>query len=257
MKITLTIKRLVLIAIILAISIETYSQKNIKGRIFEYTNETNLPLSGVGINNVFDTVTIFSDSLGHFEIRIPAKTKKSIPKPFINRIEKKDYMIMNVVEIDSEDMDIIMCKQETYYSLFNEVKRIVLKNFEATNNHKLNEYRLQKEKKLISHPEYNNYLKAIYDNELAYRKTLNNTSQYFVEIDKSRFDSIVHQCISFILENKIQDAIDLCSNQNYTQQYIEQYEKSKKEYIKRHIDFETNLLRFSSLSDKFEKIGNI
>lgn len=62
MKITLTIKRLVLIAIILAISIETYSQKNIKGRIFEYTNETNLPLSGVGINNVFDTVTIFSDS---------------------------------------------------------------------------------------------------------------------------------------------------------------------------------------------------
>lgn len=257
MKITLTIKRLVLIAIILAISIETYSQKNIKGRIFEYTNETNLPLSGVGINNVFDTVTIFSDSLGHFEIRIPAKTKKSIPKPFINRIEKKDYMIMNVVEIDSEDMDIIMCKQETYYSLFNEFKRIGLKNFEATNNHKLNEYRLQKEKKLISHPEYNNYLKAIYDNELAYRKTLNNTSQYFVEIDKSRFDSIVHQCISLILENKIQDAIDLCSNQNYTQQYIEQYEKSKKEYIKRHIDFETNLLRFSSLSDKFEKIGNI
>ncbi|MEA4967361.1 MAG: tetratricopeptide repeat protein, partial [Bacteroidaceae bacterium] len=257
MKITLTIKRLVLIAIILAISIETYSQKNIKGRIFEYTNETNLPLSGVGINNVFDTVTIFSDSLGHFEIIIPAKTKKSIPKPFINRIEKKDYMIMNVVEIDSEDMDIIMCKQETYYSLFNEFKRIGLKNFEATNNHKLNEYRLQKEKKLISHPEYNNYLKAIYDNELAYRKTLNNTSQYFVEIDKSRFDSIVHQCISLILEDKIQDAIDLCSNQNYTQQYIEQYEKSKKEYIKRHIDFETNLLRFSSLSDKFEKIGNI
>lgn len=53
---------------------------------------------------------------------------------------------MNVVEIDSEDMDIIMCKQETYYSLFNEFKRIGLKNFEATNNHKLNEYRLQKEK---------------------------------------------------------------------------------------------------------------
>lgn len=78
-----------------------------------------------------------------------------------------------------------------------------------------------------------------------------------MEIDKSRFDSIVHQCISLILEDKIQDAIDLCSNQNYTQQYIEQYEKSRKEYIKRHIDFETNLLRFSSLSDKFEKIGNI
>lgn len=59
MKITLTIKRLVLIAIILAISIETYSQKNIKGRIFEYTNETNLPLSGVGINNVLTQLLSF------------------------------------------------------------------------------------------------------------------------------------------------------------------------------------------------------
>ncbi len=256
-KFLIPIGRFVLIIIPLIVSILTYSQENIKGRIFEYDNNTNIFLSGVKVYSVFDTITTFSDSLGYFEITIPSKINKNIPKPFIRKIEKKGYVIMSEIEKNSENLEVLMCKEETYYSLFNKFIKIGLKNYESNNKPKLNEYKLQKERNQISSSKYNEYLKTYYNDELSYRKTLNSTSQYFARINKNNFDSIIKYSISLILSNKIQDAIDLCSKQNYTQQYIEQYEKDKKEYIKKHIDFEINLLKFSSLIDKTEKIGNI
>ncbi len=258
-----SIRKLVFIVIILIFSIETFSQEIIKGRIFEISNKTKKLLSSVSIYTVIDTLSYSTDSNGYFEIKTPSKYKGNIPKPYIRKIGKEGYMVINENENEIElkektsNLEVLMCKQEAYNTLFNKFKNIGISNYKDGNKFRLNEFMIQKEEKIISKKKYNELLSNYYDDYISYQKSINNTSDYMVRICLSEFDSIYQNCISLLLDNKIQEATDLCLKQNYTQLYIDSYDKSEKEYYKQHIDFEINLLRFSSLSDKYEKISDI
>jgi len=237
------------------------SQELLKGSVFEYYKKAKIPLDSVYIYSFYDTIPTISDSNGYFELNLPINKGKNYQNHTIKNIKKEGYLILNDSEIEfinkKSELQIRMCKEETFNNLLNEFKRIGLSNYEDKNKHKLNEYKLQKEKKLISETKYSELLSNYYDDYISYKKSLNQTSDYFAKIYKIRFDSVIQNCISLILENKLQEAIDICLKQNYTQQYIDNYDKNEKEYIKYHIDFEINLIRFSSLSDKVEKVGDI
>jgi tetratricopeptide (TPR) repeat protein len=237
------------------------SQGFLKGVVFEYDKNVKIPLDSVYIYNFHDTIPTISDSNGYFEFYLPIKNKNHWKNHIIKNIKKEGYLILNNNAIEftnkESEIQILMCKEIFYNNQFNLFYNIGLNSYEEDNNSRLTEYKSKREAKEISDTEYNNLLNNYYDSYISYRKVLNKVSDYFARIDENKFDTVIPRCINLIREKKVKEALDLCSGQNYTQQYIDIYEKNRKESIKKCIDFEISLLKYSSLVNKYDKIEDI